>query len=219
VWRFMLENTSGTGIESEVWLMLERDKVVGYCRISKHGFGSGLIVSETSRLQHPRAKAMLYWLKQIAEERDKPYIRFNLPEANDLVRYGAGYGARDAGTYAFQMYIPSPARLLQKIAPVLTRRVAESPFAGLDEIVHINLYRDTLALHFDHGVLHRVESIGQSDNGSIRLPPNLLPLLVLGYRSRQELSYMFPDVSMWGDGKLLTDVLFPRMSSFMYSVY
>ncbi len=219
-WRFQFESTAGSETEGEFWLILDSaGQPVGYCRIAYHGFGKGLIISETSRLNHHAAEALLFQLKTLAVERSKPDIRLNLPENSDLVRLAKGWNAHNHGTYAWQIHLVDPARLLRKLAPVLERRIACSAFAGLDQHVYINLYRDTLDLHFERGKLLTVTSIGPGDQGEIRLPPLLLAPLLLGYRSRQELSYMYPDVGCWGPAQPLIDVMFPGLESFLFTIY
>ena len=220
VWAYLLQHSSGTATEIEVWLIKdESGQTVGYCSVQMQGFGDGLIVSETSCLTPAAADALLSWLKQVALDRAKPYIRLNLPASNHLVLASRSFGASLRDDYAWQIHMPDPARLLRKLSPVLERRLAASLFAGLTETVHINLYRDTLELQFERGTLRSINSIGLSDGGSIRLPPLLLAPLVLGYRSREELRAMYPDVGIWGRSQQLVDVLFPKLNSFIFTIY
>jgi hypothetical protein len=207
-------------MEGETWLMLDADgQPAAYWRIALHGFGEGLIVSETSRLHNESAETLLSWLKATAMERNKPYTRFNLPVTNDLLRAARCRGAHDSGTYAWQIHIPDVTRLLRKLSPVLERRIAASAFAGLSRKVLLNLYREAFELHFEGGKLVSVNAIGFSNEGEIRLPPNLLAPLILGYRSREELRQMYPDVGVWGQSQQLVDVIFPKLDSFIYTNY
>ncbi len=220
IWRFQFEDAANTAIEGEYSVMLDAsEQVVAYWRIMLEGFGNGLIVSETSHLSISAAEALLHHLKCIALERGKPNIRLNLPLSNDLLQAARYYGAQDSGTYAWQMHIVDVARLLYKLAPVLERRIAASPFRGFSEKVCINLYKDTIELDFQQGKLLEAKSIGFTDGGAIRIPPNVFTPLVLGYRSREELAYMYPDLSVWGQNRHLVDVLFPKVDAFFYANY
>ena len=219
VWDFVVESGRGE-IEGETWLMLDgEDRPVGYWRIALHGFGEGLIVSETSRLSAGPAEALLRHLKTLAMARNKPYIRLNLPESNDLLRTARWHGAHDSGTYAWQIHLVNVGRLLCKLTPVLERRIADSPFAGLTQKVSLNLYKEAFELDFQRGKLRDVNELGFCDRGEINIPPLLLAPLLLGYRSREELKAMYPDVNIWGQGKALIDVLFPKLESFIYTNY
>lgn len=220
IWRCIFEQPSGSALESEVWLVLDAaQQIVGYWRITEHGFGSGLQVCETSRLGNSAAIALLQQLKAAALERNKPNIRLNLPDNNDLVQVARGWGAHDVGSYAWQIHLVDVACLLRKLAPVLERRIAGSLFAGLSQKVNLNLYRETFELHFEDGKLVTVTNIGFQDGGDIRIPPNLLTPLLLGYRSREELCNSYPDVAIWGQAQHLIDVLFPKLQGFIYSNY
>lgn len=219
-WQYVLENSVGTATEIEVWLILdEANEATGYCSLPKQGFGDGLIVSETARLSAATADGLFGWLKHIAAERGKPYVRLNLPATSDLVQAGRPYGAALRDDYAWQIHVPDAARLLRKLTPVLERRLAASLFADLTETLPINLYRDTVELQFERGKLISVQSIGASDTWGFRLPPLLLAPLVLGYRSRAELRSMYPDVGIWGRNQQLADVLFPKLNSFIFTNY
>ena len=152
-------------------------------------------------------------------ERDKPYIRLCLPRDCALVQAARCRGAHDQGHYAWQIKIVDVCRLLRTLAPVLDRRIANSPFAGLTRDVCLNLYREAFELRFREGRLSEVVPLGFSDQGGTRIPPLLLAPLVLGYRSREELAQARHDFSVWGEWQPLIDVLFPKMASFLYTVY
>lgn len=220
IWRYLFEHTTGSYSEGEIWLICDAEgHIIGYYRLVRHGFGTGLIVSETSRLNPDVAEALLSQLKMAAITRDKPYIRFNLPVSNDLLRVARGFGAADTGTYAWQIHLVDVAYLLRKLAPVLERRIAASLFAGLSKKIIINLYREAFELDFDGGKLRSVNALGFCDGGEIRIPPLLLAPLILGYHSREELTHMYPDVSINGQSRHLIDVLFPAMESFFFTNY
>jgi predicted acetyltransferase len=219
-WHCIFQHPGGSALASEIGLMLDaEEQPIGYWRIAQHGFGSGLIVTETSRLNHPAAIALLQHIKTVAIERNKPNIRLNLPENNDLLTVARGWGAHNPGTYAWQIHLVDVARLLWKLTPVLERRIAASFFAGLSQKMNLNLYRETFELHFEHGKLLTVTNIGFQDGGEIRIPPPLLAPLLLGYRGHVELRHSHPDVIVSGQSAHLIDVLFPKLEGFLYSNY
>jgi hypothetical protein len=188
-------------------------------RVPQHGFGTDLIVNEVSRLSAETAIAVLRHLKALGQERNKPSIRLCLPAASTLIQVARYRGAHDMGSYAWQIRLVDVGRLLKKLAPVLERRIANSALAGLTRNVCLNLYREAFELRFEKDKLTAVEPLGFSDRGGIRIPPLLFAPLLLGYRSREELRYARPDVSVGGEWQYLVDVLFPKMSSFIYTVY
>lgn len=220
VWRYLLEHSPSTVVGAETWLVTDADdQPIGYFRLPFEGFGNGLIVNETSRLNHEIAAAVLIHLKGITQERGKPYIRLDLPDNNDLVRVAAGFNAHNDGHYAWQMHLVDVGRLLRKLTPVLERRIAASVFAGLTRTICLNLYREAFELCFEKGKVQTVKAIGFTDQWGIKIPPLLLAPLLLGYRSRAELQRMYPDVSINSEFQHLIDALFPKLESFIFTAY
>ena len=219
-WRYLLAHTAGTAMEADTWLTTGAGGgVIGYWRVAREGFGEGLIVSEASRLPHRAAQAALRHLKGLAQARGKPYIRLNLAAGSSLARTAQAWGAYDDGGYEWQIRVVDVPRLLTRLAPALEQRLADSPFAGLSETVLLSLYREAFALRFENGTLSGVESVGFTLDGAIKLPPTLLPALVLGHRDRHVLRATYPDFAAWGQAGYLLDVLFPPMRSFLYTIY
>ena len=219
-WRYLLGPSTKTEMDAETWLMAdERGRMMGYARVPKGGFGKGLIVNEVSRLSVEVALAALRFFKKLSVERSKPYIRLNLPQGCTLIQAARSLGAHDTGRYAWQIYLVDVARLLIKLAPAFERRLAASPLAGLSKTICLNLYREAFMLHFKGGKLLTVDAVGFRDGGDIRLPPPLLAPLLLGYRSSEELARTYPDFSAGGEGQLLAETLFPRLESFIYTIY
>ncbi|MFN8371540.1 MAG: GNAT family N-acetyltransferase [Anaerolineae bacterium] len=220
IWRYLLQHTIGNDMEGDFWLMLDDSaQPVAYGRTMRFGFGKGLILSETSRMNIAQAHALLHYLKGLAKENNKPSIRFNLPVSNPVLRLARTWGAVDSGTYAWQIHLVDVAGLLRKLTPVLERRIAASAFAGFTRKVNLNLYRETFELNFEQGKLLSVNNIGFREGDEIRIPPLLLAPLLLGYRSREELRQSHPDVSIWGQSQYLIDVLFPKLDSFIFTMY
>jgi hypothetical protein len=229
-WWYLLGPSMETEMVAETWLMERgaadcdpqragRGRAIGYFRVPRHGFGEGLIVNEVSRLGSEEALAVFRQLKALSVERDRPYIRLDLPAGSTLVRTARHLGAYDLGHYAWQIRLVDVGRLLRKLAPLLEGRLATSPFAGLTQNVCLNLYRQAFEMRFEGGRLVTVEPLGFSDRGGIRLPPLLLAPLLLGYRSYEELAQAHHDVSARGELRYLVDVLFPKVNSFIYTIY
>jgi predicted N-acetyltransferase YhbS len=221
-WRYLIEHQPHTQNLATTWLVLDTGGApVGYFRVTKVGFGAGSIVEESSRLSHPAALAALSKIKALSDEWEKPYIRLSAPDTSPLVRVARAWGAHSQGRYAWQIHLPDAARLLCQIVPVLERRIAASPFAGMTETVLINLYREAVELHIKNGNITAVTAAGfrNWEGLSINIPPLLFAPLVLGYRSREELTQTYPDMGVWGQSQYLIDVLFPKMTAFIHNIY
>lgn len=221
IWRYLLQHTQGSEMESEKWLIEDsRGNVVGYAVLPTSHFGAELTVSEVSRLSFDAALALLNHLKVRAEQLGKPGIRLNIPPNCSLMQVARPFTDHEYSTYAWQICVPDMVALLRALAPVFERRIARSLFAGLTREVPICLYRETIALRFAKGKLADVASLGnEAGSGGINVPPLQFIPLVLGYRSIEELHHTYPDVSVAPSQHLLADNLFPKVKSFLYTIY
>jgi hypothetical protein len=164
--------------------------------------------------------AILAHMKRLAVERNKPYIRPIPHDHSGLVQLAITWGAHTEGRYAWQLHIPDAARLLRQLTPVLERRIAASPFAGLSQSLVIDIFKGGVALNFVEGKLSAINKVADCGQGSgIRIPPLLLAPLILGWRDRAELAAIYPDFGVWGESRYLVDVLFPKLKAFLYTIY
>jgi predicted N-acetyltransferase YhbS len=222
VWHYLLTDAKGTETERDILLIESTsDQAVGYVCVAHHGFGEELIVNEVSHLSYDAALTTLDHLKQLTTERKKPAIRLNLPLGCALAQVALSLGAHDDGAYAWQIHVPDMTALLRAFTPVLERRVAASPFAGMTRGVCICLYRETVRLRFESGKLTEVANLGATnwEGEPIHMPPLRLIPLVLGYKTRQELQDAHPDVNVWHNSRMIVDTLFPKTESLIYTVY
>lgn len=220
IWRYLLTQEDNLQGLQETWLVLDKTHTpVGYFRIAKEGFRQGLIVDEASQLPHQATIAVLHHLKQVAIEREKPNIRLSMSESSPLIRIAKGWNAQSPWQYAWQIKTPSAKNLLQSIAPVLEKRIQNSPFANLTQSVIFDLYRHIIEIKFDNGQIIAVNELDTCDFASIRIPPTQFVQLVLGYKSREELQAMYFDIGVYGEAQYLVDVLFPKMTAFLNWIY
>lgn len=221
IWHYLIEQENNLQAMQETWLVHNEDREpVGYFRVAKQGFRQGLIVDEASHVAYDVAVAILQRLKQMAIERDKPYIRLSMSAACPLVTIAKAYDARVPWTYAWQIKFPDPARFLRQITPTLEQRVQNSIFAGLTRSVILNLYQAGYELVFDEGCITAVNALGFCENAyDIRIPPMQFVQLALGYRTRDELQMIYPDVGISAQAQPLVDVLFPKMNAFLHLIY
>lgn len=226
-WRYLLhERDQSDAMATETWILSESapedpatpGKPMGYLRIPWHHFGQELTINETSDLGFEMAWAVLHHAKTLAETRAMPGLRLNMPESSSLVTLARGLGARDTGTYAWQIHLPDPVALLRALAPTLEARLARSMFAELSRDVTISFYTKDTTLQFSHGKLVNVSERG-GQRADLRLPPQACAPLLLGYKSWQELSEIYADVSATPLWRPLFDVLFPKVDGFIYPNY
>lgn len=219
IWRYLLSEPAGSALRCETWLVEDAaGAVAGYFRLPDFHFDEELAVNEVSRLSAEAALAVLHWLKQAAVARGKPGVRLNLPAGCTLMQLARSLGAHDLGTYAWQVHVPDLATLLQAISPVLGRRLAASPFAGLSRELQLCFYRDSVTMRFEDGKLVAVQACGPSQ-GEINFPPLTVIPVLFGHRTVEQLRLAYPDISVDGSVRLLFETLFPPMASFVNPSY
>lgn len=186
-----------------------------------YGFGAGLIVCEVSEgITFEALCAMLRFLGEEAARRGKPYVRFNLHDESAPARMLIALGASVKPGWAWQVNVPRPDRFLAKIAPVLNRRLAGSPFRGSTVEFGVNLFRATYRLVLEKGEVASVTPHAGECAHAINVSADLFPALALGARDWRELNRVRPEVVPSTDtAALLADVLFPRTRSWMRLSY
>jgi hypothetical protein len=106
-------------------MVMRGDAPAGYFKVSLHGFNEGLNLSEASCMDFEGSMAVLGFLKALAVERGKPFIKLSLPEFHDLVRIALALGGFRHWGYEWQVKM-NLKRFLETIAPVLERRLEQS---------------------------------------------------------------------------------------------
>jgi len=146
-------------------------------------------------------------------------ISFNLGVTHPVYDVlGSALTTRRAPPYAWYVRVPDVPRFLRHIAPVLKRRLLESPLGRYSGELHITLYRGGLHLVFEDGTLKLAESWRSPAYSTIEdagFPPLVFLQLLFGYRSLDDLRYAFPDVWVKDEAELVLKTLFPMKPSWV----
>lgn len=230
VWRYQHNLPEECGDLKETYLLERGGQPCGFMRLNanERGWDKGVAISAAYLPTQPMCLAALRFAKSLAERRQERTVTVSLPLPMPLLQLARDLGGEPRRGYAWQIRVLDPVRLLLTIAPALERRLADSPFAGLEDTVSLNLYRETLSLHFRDGRLLSVTSQRDTDhNGGddsderadMSCPPQVAAMCWLGYRSVQEVIDWYPDASCRNGQRLrLLDTLFPKRPSLVLSV-
>ena len=136
-WRYLFNRSFETEYGSDFWIVENnRSEPCSYCRISRSGFGQGLIVSEVGETADEETVMRLFsFFREKALQAGKPYIRLNLHLDSPSSKTALCLGAQTSRPYAWQVKIPDPANLVRKLAPVLERRLSDSPYGGFSGVL------------------------------------------------------------------------------------
>jgi hypothetical protein len=219
VWRYLLEGP--TVDEGETWLFWRKGhgEPQGYFRVHKTGFGDGVNMSEAALPGAWAAGSLLGRLAEIASRWKRPYVKLEMDPECDLAVLARDLGGQQVGHYAWQVRLPDPGAFLQKVAPVLSARLAGTMFSDLTERVPLTDYRSEWTLVFEGGKMVGVDKRKPRDEKPVRIPPPALVPLLLGYRSMDELAATHHDFGVPATRKTLIRLLFPRSRSHLYTIY
>ena len=123
--------------------------------------------------------------------------------------------------YTFFMRVPHLPAFLRHVAPALDRRLAGSPAAGYTGDLKLNFYRSAYRVTFEKGTLVDAAAYQQEhqEDGDAFFPDLTFLHLLFGYRSLDEVEYMFPDCWVREDRhRLLLNSLFPKGDSFVIPI-
>lgn len=118
--------------------------------------------------------------------------------------------------YAWYIRVPDLLAFLQLITPVLNERLARSVFANYTGEITCDLYPNGLLFKIERGRLVGIDPWRPppyDPAASMGCPSLVFLQLLLGYRNIQELSAIYPDVSVAEKYKLLVATLFPKQQS------
>ncbi len=214
---FMMDRRYDSELEADLYLVNRGGKPAGYFKIALHGFTEGLMLGEASSMDFEGYLAVLSFLKALAIERGKPFVKLSLPEFHDLVRIALALGGYKHWSYEWQVKM-NLKRFLETIAPVLEKRLEQSMFRGLSYGFHIHLYGAGLFLEFKEGRLAGVEERLQTQE-ECALSIESFQKLILGCESLDELAKKDREVFLKGKNRLVLEALFPKGRPYLYIHY
>ncbi len=124
--------------------------------------------------------------------------------------------------YAWYLRVPDLPAFLRHVAPVLEKRLEESPYSGHNGELKVTFYRSGLRLVIEGGRLATIEPWAptpQGHSGDAAFPGLTFLQLVFGYRSFDDLNNAFPDCWYENDDAYgLLNTLFPRQFSDVWPI-
>ena len=219
------------GADSRYWMIETADGgIAGSIRIAARRRGAGLYVEELAFAPGADVAAIAPALMRALRETGSktPALRDDAGECSEIVlSLGTTHPLYDVvgddvapkwnAPYAWLIRMPDTLAFLRHVRPALDARLESSALAGFSGSVEINLYRGGLRIVIDRGRVAEIDPwqapIPEDDSTAMGCPPLTFVQLVLGWRSIEELTAIFPDVWHSSDKRLLIDTLFPKLLS------
>ena len=207
------------------YVILDGSKTVGYFRLVKNikkdslPNKSTMTVIESSIRTFDGALRTLQFLYNEAVQDDIAVIGSQGPSFNSLSRVMANIGGTGKPWWKYQVRIIDMTSLLQKISPVLERRLKGTMFEGLTYDLVMNTFQNCYKIKFVNGKIVDVTNLGPqqvNENQAFRAPPNDLARLVLGAYNINEIEQNNIDFIVRGEVRLIAETLFPKKESSVY---
>ena len=207
------------------YVVIDGSKIIGYFRIVKKinkdrsPNKSTMTVIESSISPFNGVLRVLQFLYAEAVQDDISLIGSLGPSFNTLSKVMENLGGIGKPWWKYQVRIPNMVTFLQKISPVLERRLLGTMFEGLTYDVIMNTFQNCYSLKFVDGKITDVSDLGPQQvnaNQAFRAPPNDFARLVLGAYSIKEIEQNNIDFIVRGDVRLIAETLFPKLESAIY---
>ena len=207
------------------YVVLDGSKIIGYFRlvmsIKKDSTPnkSSMTVIESSIRTFDGALRVVQFLYNEAVQNDIAVISSQGPSFNSLSKVMANIGGAGKPWWKYQVRIINMTNMLQKISPVLERRLKGTMFEGLTYDVIMNSFQNCYKLKFVNGKIVDVTNLGPqqvNENQAFRAPPKDLARLVLGAYSIKEIEQNNIDFIVRGEIRLIAETLFPKRESSIY---
>ena len=215
-WHYLLQHK---GHAAQLVVERETGRAVGY--FVPAGGGVPLRLYEHAALDYGVGLAILQVLKQTGGGE----IQIAGPASDRLValaRTLGGVGLPVADQWLWR--IPDLVNLLNRLAPLLVRRLVQAGCGDFSGTLRLNLYRQAYALQINHSQIV-VEPLGfvdasmGADGGDLCIPPEAFIRLLLGYRSLEQLRDSWPDIMFKAKTRYLIETLFPGLAAHILMPY
>jgi hypothetical protein len=122
--------------------------------------------------------------------------------------------------YNWYLRVPDLPKLILRVAPVLEKRIAQSPFCDYTGKLKICFYKSDLHLEFQSGALAKAETAPASvwHEADVCFPDLTFLQLFFGHRSSRELSDFFADCRISEKYIPLLDAIFPKQTSLILPI-
>jgi predicted acetyltransferase len=219
VWR-MQHGTSTYGGDGFKGSALTRDeKLVGYYRYVEDEKNSTLYIRELCHSIEASENEVLATLSKHAEEKVLDKIRTAMAHVDPISVYLRELGGKVNKPYAWQIKALDLFRLMEKLRPAFEKRIAESSFNGLSKALQFNFFKFAVRMEIVDGVIKSMEKYYNEEKRVLAFNPYAFIQLIMGYKSREEITAAYPDFWVRDDHIELVDVLFPKGPGYIHYAY
>ncbi|GIU83324.1 MAG: hypothetical protein KatS3mg008_0099 [Acidimicrobiales bacterium] len=190
-------------------------RVLGWMRLERAGESLEIVAARALTLA--AAESLVAHALRVAESRTVAALAGSWDAFGAFVKH---HGHRTRGATPMSAAVPDPVALVQRIVPVLERRLSSSCLRHERGDLYVDWYTGSLRIGYRDGRITKVapvEALEFEDTATVRMPPDLLAGFILGWREPRELESLDPGVSFAGNLPLV-EVLFPAAETDLVGV-
>ena len=216
IWQMQMETGTYGAEPFKALLITSGDEPVAYYRWWTEE--KALIIRELAMKSDSYAEEVASLIRSEAEKQGLEKIKTKLSHEDAFSKYLIEKGAKINKPYGWQVKIMNPEGFLRKLAPAMEKRIAGSEFKGLTKTLKMNFWKYAYEVSFEEGKLVNITKITEAGR-ILGMNPYASIQLFLGYRSRKDLEYAYPDFYVRDGLDELIDVLFPRKPGYIHYCY
>jgi predicted acetyltransferase len=229
-WQYeLIDRHRSTPYALAVEVITEAEQVIGYVEYKQ--WGTALHVRELAVLPGHSLRAVALFVTRMLQakaadlnkERERPitYIVFSFGMESPVYE-ALGPQIEEGGRpYAWFMRVADMPAFLQRIAPVLETRLADSVMAGHNGRLRLNFYRSQVQLLFSEGRITEISpyqpaTFDGNDDGDAFFPDHTFLHLLFGQRTFDEIRHLRADCFVnKPEAAVLLGILFPQQPSWL----
>ena len=142
-----------------------------------------------------------------------------------LVQLAKDLGSTTIKGDQYLLRIHNPSEFCRTLKPVFEHRLQESEVYDITSNLIINFFRNAIQIKINNSKITDILDMGfvdssmGADGGDMCIPPDAFLRLAFGYRNLDQLKDAWPDIVVKSQSRYLIEILFPTMSSHIYTPY
>lgn len=200
-------------VKKDYYILEDNKKKIGYFTVD---IGDDIQISDISNdLTFNQYEAVLKYFK----DRNHKKITTNLKENNKFVKYLNSLGANGGRWYSYQLKIVDEFKLLNKIKPILEKRIKNSIYKNEKLTLNYDNYKEIIQIKINNSKINLQKLNRDEVDSDLALIPQGAVKLFFGEKEITEITDFLPDCYVKDKYNDIINLLFPQLNSHFYVNY
>lgn len=156
--------------------------------------------------------------KEIDNYQNKDEIRLDIPETNKLIAFSRSKGSKRIGEYQWQIKIPNLYRFMEKITPVLEKRISKSIYKNETFSFRYHNFKEMIEFNIENSKIN-LKKLDFEPSFEVNITPQAEVKYLLGNNTYEELKKILPDIYIKRELLDLMNTMFPKTTRHFYHNY